>query len=197
MLRFMFSLMFIILFSVVPVLANTSTLYQPIDKLPDFQEMNSIFNPSQFKISHQMSFNYGTSSAGYNQMTGLYLSTIDYNTDSPLKIKFHLGYKHQPDQYSSFGADSGVIPGVSLIYRFRPGQTVGLSYGINEYNSFVYNYLDHEQKPFDLWYKGSFLNDRIQLNVNVSNYPNYYNNRQRIFDPWPSNRQIGFQNSEF
>ncbi len=125
-------------------------------------------------------------------MTGLYLSTINYDTDSPLKLKFHLGYKHQPQEYNDFHNDSGVIPGVSLLYQLSSTQVIGLSYGINETNNQIYNYLSHDQKPFNLWYEGSFLNNSFKVNVNVSNYNNFYYDQYSNFNPWQSSRRLGF-----
>lgn len=158
---------------------------QPLDRMPNYQEMRGLLNGSQFDISHQMSLNYSTVSSGPSQMTGLYVSTLHYKTDSPLDVRLHLGYKYQPSQLNDFSQDTGVVPGVSVRYNFKPGHILGFSYGINEHNSQIYNYLEHDQKPFDVWYEGNFLDNSLQMNIRVTNQPVYYNSP--FYDSWSTN----------
>ncbi len=160
--------------------ASTPSIYATPENFIPAWSTKGLFNPAKFDMSHQMSFSYASTMGGVSQSTGLYLNTLSYNTDSPLKLKLHMGYKYQPNQANSFGTDQGVIPGVSLTYQISPNHTIGASYGINEQNSQLYNSLDHSQKPYNIWYNGSFLNNKLQLNVNVTNA--YYYPRYSFFD---------------
>ncbi|OQY27739.1 MAG: hypothetical protein B6244_09530 [Candidatus Cloacimonetes bacterium 4572_55] len=187
-----FILFFVIYGSVSTDLLAGTQYYPSTDRFPiNLQEMGGLLNPNQFDMSHQAQFFYASGSDGLGQMTGLFVSTLNYQLNSSLKVQLHLGYKNQPSDYNSFGQDSGVIPGASLLYQLNPDHLLGFSYGVTENNSFIYQAVDHSEKPLHLWYQGSFLNQSLKVNVSVANsYYHQSRNSSMLWDnPWfPSDR---------
>lgn len=172
-------LSFLLLFS--NATANTYVSQTAGPQFPtNLPAMNSLLNPNAFTISHQVNYAYIAGGHHTSQMTGMYVSTINYQLNGPLSVKLHLGYKYQPEEFSTLSSDQGMLSGVTLLYNVGELHQFGLEYGLSDKNSFMYNYVNHDTKPFNLWYEGSFFNNNLQVNVNVSNQPGlYYNNR-----PW-------------
>lgn len=137
-----------------------------------YRGLNGLFDASRMKLSHQASFSYRTGMDGRGTTTGLYLSALDYRVSDRLNVKLNFAYKYQPQQDALFqSADQGVIPGVSLRYQLSQSHIFGFEYGATSQNLQQYEYLNHDIKPYSLWYQGSFLNNSLQLNVRVSNQP--------------------------
>ena len=162
----------ILLLSVSGVFADdySSTLSQTY--LPsNYQNMKSLLNVKNLDIHHQFQYTFSSGFNNSSQMTGLYMSTMKFQLSNPLEVQVHLGYKYQPLAYKHFSEDNGELSGLTVNYKLSETQQFGLEYGLSSRNQYMYNYFDHQTKPLNVWYQGSFLDNSLQFSVQFSNYP--------------------------
>jgi hypothetical protein len=88
----------------------------PIKEKPKF----SLLDPSRLHMTQSYSLMYSSSKAGSTNLA-MYFNSIEYQISNPLKVRFDIGYLHQPStllKNSKTGLQSGrIIPGLSLTYR--------------------------------------------------------------------------------
>ena len=106
------------------LLAPAIVVAQQLTDLKDRSITNkssfSLFDPSRLKMNQSYTFGYYSSRGGSGTM-GYYLNSIEYTFANPLKVRFDLGFLHNPSTLlsrNSSVSNSGVfVPGFSLDWR--------------------------------------------------------------------------------
>jgi len=101
----------------VPVLVFGQAITDLKDK-PYVKGKYSLFDPSRLKMHQSYTFGY-YSGAGGSGSVGYYLNSIEYTFSNPLRVRFDLGFLHNPSSVLSGGSSKAgaFVPGVSLDWR--------------------------------------------------------------------------------
>ncbi len=104
----------------VPAIVSAQQLTDLKDRPFSNKSSFSLFNPSRLKMSQSYSFGY-YSGRGGSGTVGYYLNSIEYTFSNPLKVRFDLGFLHNPSNMfsrnSSISNSSAFVPAFSLDWR--------------------------------------------------------------------------------
>jgi len=120
-------------------------LLTDLEDKPYVNKGASLFDPSRLKIHQSYTFGYYSGKSGSGSI-GFYMNSIEYMVSSPLKVRFDLGFLHNPSAIISNDrsvSKSGVfVPGVSIDWRptssfhFRLDYRQVPSYNYGGYNGY-------------------------------------------------------------
>jgi hypothetical protein len=143
----------LLLFVAVSSLLSFFALVQAETTPPDLQKEEtsfqlekpglsmSLLDPSRLKMSHTYSLSFMTG-GGRSQTIGLYMNSIEYQVSSPLTLRLHLGYLHQPTALFGGVRDSGFggtfLPGFELDYH--PSENFFFKVNMSSYTYPYYYY---------------------------------------------------------
>jgi len=105
---------------IVPAIVVAQQLTDLKDRAFTNKSSFSLFDPSRLKMNQSYTFGYysGRGGRGGSGTVGYYLNSIEYTFSNPLKVRFDLGFLHNPSSLVSRNSSvskSGVfVPGFSL-----------------------------------------------------------------------------------
>jgi len=129
----------------VPVIVMAQQLTDLNDRSYTSKSAFSLFDPSKLKMRQSYTLGYYSGSGGSGSV-GYYMNSIEYTFSNPLKIRFDLGFLHNPSSLvsknSSLSSSGVFLPGFSLdwapkdYFHFRLDYRQVPSYNYGGYNSY-------------------------------------------------------------
>jgi hypothetical protein len=104
----------------VPVVVSAQQLSDLKDRPFSSKSSFSLLDPSRLKMNQSYTFGYYTGRGGSASM-GFYLNSIEYTFSNPLKVRFDLGFLHNPStllsRNSSVSNSGAFLPGFSIDWK--------------------------------------------------------------------------------